>query len=314
MIERTIPRDGPYDFRRTLKPVSAGRHDPTLRLRPDAMVTATHTPDGPATLGIEPADEARWVARAWGAGADWILERAEAWLAIGDAPPAGFVDAHPELAHFAKRAAGQRIARPARVFEHLALLVLQQLVTGKESKRAFGRMVRRYSEPAPGPFPELFLPLHSEALRAVPAAAFIPLGIVPRMGETLHRIAAIAPRLEEVARMAPKDARSRLRSIQGIGPWTTEALMLGSLGDPDAVVTGDYHLPNTIAFHLAGEPRANDERMLALLAPYAGQRGRVQRWVATAGGKAPRYGPRLEVRGLPDDANRWLRRAGRRGR
>jgi len=313
VIERRLPRDRAVDLARSLKPISAGRHDPTLRLRADALLHATHTPEGPATLGIEPAGEDGWVARAWGTGAAWVLARAERWVGTGDAVPVGFLEAHPELETFAKRARGVRLVRPGRIVEHLTLLVLQQLVTGKESKRAFGRLVREFSEPAPGPFPGLWLPLHPERLRAIPSAAFIPLGIVPRMGETLHRVGTFAARLEAAGGMALADACARLRAVRGIGPWTAASVALGSLGHPDAVVVGDYHLPNTIAYHLAGEARADDARMLDLLAPYTGQRGRVQRWVSVAGGKAPRFGPRLALRDLPDDADRWLRRRTRRG-
>ena len=46
-------------------------------------------------------------------------------------------------------------------------------------------------------------------------------------------------------------------------------------GDPDAVSVGDYHVPNMVAWALAGEPRGDDARMLALLEPFRGHRGRV---------------------------------------
>ena len=67
-------------------------------------------------------------------------------------------------------------------------------------------------------------------------------------------------------------------------------------GDPDAVSIGDYHVPNTVAWALAGEPRAGDERMLELLEPYRGQRGRVQRLLEVGRITAPRYGPRMAPR------------------
>jgi hypothetical protein len=44
---------------------------------------------------------------------------------------------------------------------------------------------------------------------------------------------------------------------------------------------------------LAGEPRGDDARMLELLAPYAGQRGRVIRLLEAARIKIPRFGPRF---------------------
>jgi hypothetical protein len=48
-----------------------------------------------------------------------------------------------------------------------------------------------------------------------------------------------------------------------------------------------------MAWALAGEPRADDARMLELLEPYRGQRGRVQRLLEVSGLRAPRSGPRM---------------------
>jgi 3-methyladenine DNA glycosylase/8-oxoguanine DNA glycosylase len=50
-------------------------------------------------------------------------------------------------------------------------------------------------------------------------------------------------------------------------------------GDPDAVPTGDYNLPRIAAHVLAGESGGTDARMLELLAPFAGHRFRVIRWL-----------------------------------
>ena len=70
------------------------------------------------------------------------------------------------------------------------------------------------------------------------------------------------------------------------------------LGDPDAVSVGDFHLPNLVSWALAGEPRGTDERMLELLEPYRGQRGRVQRLLEAGGITAPRFGPRRPLRSI----------------
>jgi 3-methyladenine DNA glycosylase/8-oxoguanine DNA glycosylase len=72
-------------------------------------------------------------------------------------------------------------------------------------------------------------------------------------------------------------------------------------GDDDAVAVGDYHFPNMVAFNLAGEARADDERMLELLEPFRGQRGRVIRLLGLAGRRAPAFGPRRRI--LP--MHRW---------
>jgi hypothetical protein len=59
------------------------------------------------------------------------------------------------------------------------------------------------------------------------------------------------------------------------------------------VPLGDYHIPNAVTWALAGEPRGDDARMLELLEPYTGQRGRVIRLLMSGGRGAPRYGPKL---------------------
>ena len=66
-------------------------------------------------------------------------------------------------------------------------------------------------------------------------------------------------------------------AVPGIGPWTAAEVGVRALGDADAVSVGDFHLPNLVAFALAGEPRGTDARMLELLEPYRGQRARVVR-------------------------------------
>ncbi len=56
-----------------------------------------------------------------------------------------------------------------------------------------------------------------------------------------------------------------------------------------------------VAWALHDRPRGTDEEMLASLAPYAGQRGRVLRLLGAAGHAAPKFGPRRRI--LP--MHRW---------
>jgi hypothetical protein len=67
------------------------------------------------------------------------------------------------------------------------------------------------------------------------------------------------------------------------------------MGDPDAVAVGDFHLKNLVSFNLAGEARGTDERMLELLTPYKGQRGRVVRLLQLDGRPPPAFGPRQRI-------------------
>jgi 3-methyladenine DNA glycosylase/8-oxoguanine DNA glycosylase len=71
-----------------------------------------------------------------------------------------------------------------------------------------------------------------------------------------------------------------------------------ALGDPDAVSVGDYHIPSLVAWALAGERKADDARMLELLEPYRGQRGRVQRLLEVSGIYPERHGPRMTPRDI----------------
>ena len=65
-------------------------------------------------------------------------------------------------------------------------------------------------------------------------------------------------------------------------------MTLRALGDPDAVSVGDAHLSNVVAFALTGAARGTDERMLELLAPWAGHRARVVRLLERSGITPPR--------------------------
>ena len=98
--------------------------------------------------------------------------------------------------------------------------------------------------------------------------------------------------------MAPHQAAARLQALPGVGAWTAAEVTLRAMGDPDAVSVGDYHLPNLVSFALAGEPRADDARMLELLEPYRGHRGRVIRLIEAGGLGPPRFGPRMPLQNV----------------
>jgi hypothetical protein len=89
--------------------------------------------------------------------------------------------------------------------------------------------------------------------------------------------------LNALADLPAFQARVRLQSLPGVGRWTAAEVTGVTHGDPDAVPLGDYHLPNVLVHALAGEPRGDDPRMLELLEPYAGQRGRVIRLLMSGG-------------------------------
>jgi 3-methyladenine DNA glycosylase/8-oxoguanine DNA glycosylase len=246
-------------------------------------------------------------ARAWGPGATWALDRLGALLGLDDDPGA-LVPRHEAVAVAMRRVAGLRIGRTGALIEALIPAILEQKVTGAEASRAYRLLIARYGEPAPGDF-GLRLQPDPRILAALPYHAFHPLGLERRRAELLRGVCREAARLERLGDAAAgpgSEATARaaayaaLRSFPGIGPWTEAEVGIRAFGDPDAVSIGDFHLPNMVAWALAGEPRGTDERMLELLEPYRGQRGRVVRLLELAGMKAPRYGPRLAPRRIAD--------------
>jgi 3-methyladenine DNA glycosylase/8-oxoguanine DNA glycosylase len=116
-----------------------------------------------------------------------------------------------------------------------------------------------------------------------------------KRAQTLILAARQAAVLEATLEGPVDRALARLQSIPGIGPWTAQQVAERAFGFADAVPTGDFHLPNEIAWVLAREPRGTDARMLQLLAPYAGHRGRVIRYIVAARIRAPKRGPRLAL-------------------
>jgi len=117
----------------------------------------------------------------------------------------------------------------------------------------------------------------------------------PDRARTVAAAARLAGRLEAITDLPGEQADRLLQSVPGIGPWTAAEVRQRACGDADAVSVGDYHIPGQVGWVLAGEP-GDDDRMLELLAPYAGQRYRVTRLIELSGQGPPRRGPRMSMR------------------
>ena len=299
MPTRTIVLEEPHDLTRTLAIHLRGSGDPTMRLLPGRVIRATRTPAGPATIDLTRSGD-RILAETWGPGADLLLERLPSLLGLDD-DREGFVpDHHPLVRELDRRHRGIRLGRTGAVMESLIPAVLEQKVTGTEAWRGFRGLLRRWGEPAPGPHGERGLRLQPEpaTIAAIPYHELHPLGIERRRADLLRRVADHAARLEAIVDMSPDAADARLRALPGIGPWTSAEVRLRAMGDPDAVSVGDFHLPNVVAFALAGEIRGTDARMLELLEPWRGQRARVVRLLEVSGRRPPAFGPRYAPRSI----------------
>ncbi|MFF5293137.1 DNA-3-methyladenine glycosylase family protein [Paractinoplanes globisporus] len=293
-VSRRLTPPERYAFGASLGSIQARHSDPCVRVSASELWMAARTPDGPGTFHLE-LSAGELVATAYGPGEDWLLERADAIAGLRD-DVSGFpalAKAHPLVHRLARTFSGLRMPATGLVFPRILRAILEQKVTGVEAGRAYRKICRKFGEPAPGPA-DLLLPPDPAAIAATPYWAFHPFGVEQRRTQTLLRAAREADRIERCADSA--EATRRLTALPGIGPWTAAEVVRVAYGDPDAVSVGDYHIPNTVAWGLAGEPRATDERMLELLEPFGGHRGRVCDLLAHGGIGAPRFGPRMPIR------------------
>jgi 3-methyladenine DNA glycosylase/8-oxoguanine DNA glycosylase len=301
MTRRVLPLDGPFDLPGTLAPLVRGRGDRTIRITSREAWWATRTAAGPATLHLSLAP-GTLTAEAWGPGAELLVERAGRLVGLEPTrQPTGALaeieDAR--ISGLARRRPGVRTLRTEAVFEALVAAILEQKVTGTEAHRVWHGLVHRYGETAPppaGPDPGLRILPAPATLAALPYYAYHPLGLERRRAELIRAVAARASWFEAIVDLPLPAAYARLLAVPGIGPWTAAEVAVRALGDDDAVSVGDFHIPNLVAWVLAGEPRADDARMLELLEPYRGRRALVIRLLELSGSMAPRRGPRLAPR------------------
>lgn len=292
MPERSLPLPFALDLHRSMRPIQIGAHDPTVRLDRDVMLRASRTPLGTATVRVEHHGD-RLQVEAWGDGAEWALDAAPAALGLLDTR-AGFDPQHPVVRDLHRHADGLRLPSTGRVIEALVPAVLSQKVTGFEARRSFRQLVDRWGEPAPGPG-GLHVPPAADVVAELGYYELHVLGVEKKRADTLKRVCAHATRLEAAGALTSQILRDRLEAIPGVGRWTSAEVARLVVGDADAVSVGDFHLKNVVAFNLAGEPRATDDRMLELLQPFAGHRGRVCLLIASGGTSAPKYGPRKRI-------------------
>jgi 3-methyladenine DNA glycosylase/8-oxoguanine DNA glycosylase len=248
-----------------------------------------------ATIGAGPEAVTVIRAAAWGPGAAWLLRELPALLG-GDDDRAGFAPAHPVLRELSARHPGVRVGRSGRVLEALVPAVLEQKVVGVEARRAWRYLLLKFGDPAPGPAPAgMRVPPPPAIWRRIPSWEWHRAGVEGVRARTIIGAAEVAGRLEEIVTMPSGAADRRLRSLPGIGVWTSAEVRQRACGDADAVSVGDYHLPSAVGWALAGRV-VDDAGMLELLAPYAGHRHRAARLVELGGIRPPRRGPRMSVR------------------
>ncbi len=285
----------PLDLRRTVLFQRRGAHDPAMTEAGAVIWRASRTPAGIATLAIRETHPGVIRGAAWGPGREWALSQLPALCGADD--DAGEFDAsrHPLVAEAHRRNPGLRLSRTGLVFDSLACAIFEQKVTAIQAYAAWRRILTWCGERAPGPTPRpMFAPPTIDGWQHVPSWAWHRAGLEPPQSKTVVRSARRGDSLvRAVLRADDGEAVDRvLVSQPGVGPWTSAETRIRALGDADAVSVGDFHLAHEVGYALTGA-RVDDDGMLRLLAPWAGQRQRVIRLLGASGVHEPRRAPRL---------------------
>ena len=290
-VKRAVDLPSTFDLAATVR----GSKLPVM-IGPNGSFWSTRTPLGTGTLYLNRPTGATTVdGEAWGDGAEWLLEQMPALLGLHD-DLTGFEPSGKVGSTWARKPF--LLSRTDRPWDSLVGAILGQKVQVTKAVQSRRLISRTFGDPAPGPV----LPGRRRA-RILPGPDVVGslsysdlhrCGVERKRAEILIRAAREFRRLDALWTQPPTEVRKRLEHIRGIGPWTSNLVTATALGDPDAVPVGDFHIKNTVAWWLAGEPRATDERMLELLEPYRGHRWRVVR-MAKSAGPAPRYGARLSL-------------------
>lgn len=275
-----------------------GPADPTYRIDPDGTIwRGIRTPEGAGTLRLRGGRHVEEVhATAWGPGASWLLEQLPVMLGGGD-DPSGFEPRHQVIAEAHRRNPHLRIGRTGLVMEAMLPAIIEQKVTGQEAFGGFRKLVYRFGEMAPGPGSEhnLWVQPATEVIRAIPSWDWLRLHIDPARSRALVRAAQVATSLERTVGLPGDEVDRRLRSLPGVGVWTSAEVRFRAHGDADAVSFGDYHVARDVGWALTGQ-EVDDDGLADLLEPYRPHRHRVQWLVELAGLHRPRRGPRMAPR------------------
>ena len=288
MIVELLEPPGPVDVAATTRGL------PGVRRAADGLWWVTRTASGPATVQLGRLDSAGTVeARAWGPGAEAALAAVPGLVGFNDLDDS-YHPGHPVLAEWQRRHPGLRLGHTTSVMEVLLPTIVAQKVPSADAARSWSRLRRAFAEPAPGPA-DLALPPDPRRLARLRYHDLHRFGIERKRAQTLVAACRVAPRLEALRARGADLLMAGLCQLPGIGVWTATSVARAVCLSPDVVVVGDYGLPSMVAWNLAGERKADDERMLELLAGEAPHRARAVQLVLRCGETPPRHGPRLRA-------------------
>lgn len=275
-----LEHDSILDLAASLISIRAGVDDPTMRISSGEVWRASWTPEGPMTLRVQSHGE-HLAVDVWGEGSAWGLDHAGALCGLDDHLDGFATDGNAALHRISSRHNGFRLPRSGNLPEALTWAVAAQQTSTYEAQRTYRQLVVAHGTRAPGPV-ELLVPPAPAVLAGLHAYDLHTFGFSQPAADLLRRIAAQTHQLERLSADGTTDVRRRLSTIDGLTDASIELVVLIAFGDADAVPTGDLRRAHEVGRTLAGEPHADDSRMLELLEPWRGHRGRVIRLIETA--------------------------------
>ena len=283
MPEMLVTPPNGFDLGRTTRALGVGRTD-----RSGTWWWATTMTGSPVAMAVDALGEdvrVQW----W--GADEVPIAPERLLGLDDDP-----DATPGSPELRRRMRGLHLGSTGDVHAGLVKAVLGQMVTTTEANENARRLQSMFGRRVTAPVDGLMTTPDAETIASLTYQDLHRAGIERRRADILIEVSRRSKRLSEILAFDREGAYRRLTAVRGIGPWSAAMVMGIAWGDRDAVMVGDFHLPNMVSWALAGEDRGTDERMLELLEPYRPYRRRVLIGLKQSGVHAPRYGPRTPVR------------------
>jgi AraC family transcriptional regulator of adaptative response / DNA-3-methyladenine glycosylase II len=179
------------------------------------------------------------------------------WMLDLDADPVA-VDAvlsqDPLMAKLVASNPGRRVPRTVDPAEFAIRAVLGQQVSTAAARTHAGRLVRAYGELVPDPQGGLthLFPTPQVLASMDPSDLAMPQSRWRTLAGLVDALAQGRLHLDLGADW--REARARLNSMHGFGPWTVESIAMRSLGDPDAFLAGGLGVK--IAAEQLGMPTA----------------------------------------------------------
>jgi AraC family transcriptional regulator, regulatory protein of adaptative response / DNA-3-methyladenine glycosylase II len=168
------------------------------------------------------------------------------------------------LAPLVRKAPGRRVPRTVDAAEFALRAVLGQQVSTAAARTHAGRLAAAHGEPVDDPgggLSRLF-----PSVQALAAADPSGLALPRSRRESFAALAAALAggRVDLTVGSDWHEARLRLASLPGIGPWTIETIAMRALGDPDAFIATDLGIRAAAErLGLPGTPAALTDRAAA---------------------------------------------------